>query len=148
MKLLLTHKYSPELFFIEKNNIDLTECIRQIGIIQIVEYDLCTEELLDTLTVSQVCDLLIKIFGYKNKSKNIFDKYRQIINQDNVIPAFKERNEIYYDINLNDQTILVDLYSSANFNPFIKAEICLQCDIRYKKIRENIINNYIRSSTP
>lgn len=60
MKLLMTHKYSPELFFIEKDDINFTECLRQIGIIQIAEYDLYSKDLIDTLTVSQVCDLLRK----------------------------------------------------------------------------------------
>lgn len=138
MKLLITHKYSPELFFIEKSDIDLTECLRQIGIIQITEYDLYSKDLIDTLTVSQVCDLLIKIFGYKNKSKNLFEKYRQIISQDNVIPAFTESNEINRDIDFTRQMVFINLYITANFNPFYKEEICLRCDIAYQKIRETM----------
>lgn len=142
MKLLMTHKYSPELFFIEKDDINFTECLRQIGIIQIAEYDLCSKDLFDTLTVSQVCDLLVEIFGYKNKSKNLFKNYRQIIHQKNVISAFTGSNRINLNIGFVDKTVLVDLYSTANFNPFYKEEICLRCDIAYQKIRETILKNY------
>lgn len=120
MKLLMTHKYSSELFSIEKDDIDLTECLKQIGIIQIAEYDLHCIDVVDTLTVSQICDLLVDIFGYKNKSKNLFEKHRQIINQDNVIPAFTETNEINRDIVSVQQAVLIDLFDSTNHNPYYR----------------------------